>query len=65
MVCDVSADAVSIRNAGEVGALVVVEVVDTLDTLGVFDIKLLVKVVESYSEKDLVGNICLSSRILL
>lgn len=56
MVCDVSADAVSIRNAGEVGALVV-EVMDTLDTLGGFDIKLLVKVVDSYSEKVLFGNI--------
>ena len=57
MVCGVSVDAVLIMNAEDLdtGALVaagiVVEVVDTLDTLGDVGVKLLGKVVESYSEK--------------
>ena len=53
MVCGVSVDVVSIMNAEDLdtGALVVVEVVDTLDTLGDVGIKLRGKVVESYSKK--------------
>ena len=53
VVCGVSVDVVSIMNAEDLdtGALVVVEVVDTLDTLGDVGIKLRGKVVESYSKK--------------
>ena len=57
VVCGVSVDVVLIMNAEDLdtGALVVagivVEVVDTLDTLGDVGIKLRGKVVESYSEK--------------
>ena len=57
VVCGVSVDVVLIMNPEDLdtGALVVagivVEVVDTLDTLGDVGIKLRGKVVESYSEK--------------